>query len=200
MTPGDDGTTTIDDPSASPDAELDRDRSPGPLRQVLDWSAVILGAVVIALVVRSFLFQPFWIPSASMEGTLREQDRVMVNKLSYRLGDIGRGDVIVFERPDVGSADHDKLIKRVIGLGGDVVEGRSGAVLVNGVPIDEPYLDPADVIGDFGPITVPDGELFMMGDNRDDSYDSRFFGTVPEGDVVGRAFVLFWPLDRLGTL
>ncbi len=178
---------------------VDDDRR-GRVRGLLDWVAVVVGAVAIALVVRTLLFQPFWIPSASMESTLRQQDRVMVNKLSYRLGDIDRGDVVVFERPDAGPAAYDKLIKRVIGLGGDEVEGRDGAVLVNGITIDEPYLDPADVIGDFGPITVPEGDLFMMGDNRDDSYDSRFFGTVPERNVIGRAFVLFWPLDRLGTL
>ncbi len=154
----------------------------------------------IALVVRAFLFQPFWIPSESMEHTLEKQDRVMVNKLSYRVGDIGRGDVVVFKRPDDDPNGYQDLIKRVIGLPGDVVEGHDGAVFVNDRAIDEPYLDPADEIIDFEPITVPEGEYFMMGDNRDDSYDSRFFGTVPEGNVLGRAFVLFWPLDRVGLL
>ncbi len=170
------------------------------VRAVMEWVVVLVGAVALALVVRTFLFQPFWIPSESMEQTLLKQDRVMVNKLSYRLGDISRGDVVVFKRPDNDPNGYQDLIKRVIGTPGDVVEGHDGAVFVNDVAIDEPYLDPADVISDFGPITVPEGEYFMMGDNRDDSYDSRFFGTVPEGNVLGRAFGLFWPLDRIGTL
>ncbi len=190
----------IDDspaPELSPEgAEADQ----RAVRAVMEWVVVLVGAVALALVVRTFLFQPFWIPSESMEQTLLKQDRVMVNKLSYRLGDISPGDVVVFKRPDNDPDGYQDLIKRVIGTPGDVVEGHDGAVFVNGVAIDEPYLDPADVIFDFGPITVPEGEYFMMGDNRDDSYDSRFFGTVPEGNVLGRAVGLFWPLDRIGTL
>jgi signal peptidase I len=209
---GDSVMTRIDDAlDIDPDHPVDGPKiaagSDGPddiesprVRSAIEWIVVVVGAVTIALLVRAFLFQPFWIPSESMEHTLLKQDRVMVNKLSYRLHDINRGDIIVFRRPDSDPNGYENLIKRVMGVGGDTIEGRDGAVWVNGERLDEPYLDPANVITDFGPVTVPAGQLFMMGDNRDDSYDSRFFGTVPVGNVVGRAFVLFWPLDRIGTL
>lgn len=189
----------IDRASSTPTEPHDEETA-AIVRNVMEWVVVVVGAIVIALVVRAFLFQPFWIPSESMEQTLLKQDRVMVNKLSYRMGDIGRGDVIVFRRPDDDPIGYENLIKRVVGIGGDVVEGRDGVVVVNGQVLVEPYLDPGDPIFDFDPTTVPEGELFMMGDNRDDSFDSRFFGTVPESNVIGRAFVLFWPLDRVGTL
>lgn len=170
------------------------------VRAVMEWVVVIVGAVALALIVRALLFQPFWIPSESMEQTLAKQDRIMVNKMSYRVGDIGRGDVIVFEPPVDAANGYDHLIKRVIGLPGDTVEGRDGAVWVNDALLDEPYLDPGDPIYDFGPTTVGDDAYFVMGDNRDESADSRVIGTIPESNVVGRAFVRFWPLDRLGTL
>ncbi len=189
-------TVSVDATEPTPDV----DHGARGVRAILEWVVVVIGAIAFALVIRAFLFQPFWIPSGSMEHTLITQDRVMVNKLSYRVGDIGRGDVVVFRRPDDDPSGYQDLIKRVIGTPGDVVEGHDGAVFVNDVRLDEPYLDPADVIGDFGAVTVPNGEYFMMGDNRDDSYDSRFFGTVPEANVLGRAFIIFWPLDRIGTL
>ncbi len=179
---------------------LEPDADQRAVRAVMEWVVVVVGAIAIALVVRALLFQPFWIPSESMEQTLQKHDRVLVNKSSYRLGEISRGDVVVFKRPDDDPNGYQDLIKRVIGTPGDVVEGHDGAVFLNGDRLDEPYLDPADTILDFGPITVPADEYFMMGDNRDDSYDSRFFGTVPEANVLGRAFVLFWPLDRIGSL
>ncbi len=182
------------------DDDLDDESVDSTIRSIVEWLVVVVGAVAIALVVRAFLFQPFWIPSESMEQTLLIRDRVMVNKLSYRLGDIEQGDVVVFRPPAGAPNSYENLIKRVIGRGGDVVEGHDGAVFVNGVRLDEPYLDPADVIFDFEPITVPEGDVFLMGDNRDDSFDSRFFGTVPEENVVGRAFVVFWPLSRIDTL
>jgi len=125
---------------------------------------------------------------------------VLVNKLSYRLHEVNRGDVVVFRRPDEEQAEIRDLIKRVIGLPGETVEGRDNAIFVDGNKLIEPYLDPSEVISEFGPVTVPEGEMFVMGDNRDESYDSRFFGTVAEDRIVGRAFVLFWPLNRIGTL
>jgi signal peptidase I len=147
-----------------------------------------------------------------METTLFENNRVLVNKLSYRLHDIHRGDVVVFDRITTsgGVIAHDDLIKRVIGVEGDTVEIKNCKVLVNTKVIDEPYLDkemlsrptPTDRCRevDMQPITVPKNQLFVMGDNRPESFDSRSFGTIPEKLVVGRAFAIVWPFSRIATL
>jgi signal peptidase I len=171
------------------------------VRSVVEWVVVVGGALIIALVIKTFLLQAFYIPSSSMETTLNIGDRVLVNKLSYRFHDVHRGDIIVFERPP-GEADSEisDLIKRVIGLPGDVVEGQNGQVLINGEPLDEPYLDEGVTTGDFDPIEVPEDHLFMMGDNRGDSRDSRFFGPIAEDTIVGRAFFRVWPLGDISTL
>jgi signal peptidase I len=174
-----------------------------PWRRWLEWVVVAAGALLIALVVRTFLVQAFWIPSASMEPTLREGDRVLVNKLS---DDLHHGDVIVFERPDepgevVPAEDQiADLIKRVIGLPGDVVEARDGVVYVNGERLDEPYLAPDTPTDHLKRLEVPEGTVFVMGDNRTNSHDSRDFGPIDESSVIGRAFVRFFPLDHLGGL
>lgn len=169
-------------------------------RALLEWALAIGGAVLVAWAIQAYFVQAFVIPSASMEPTLVDRDRVLVNKL---VGDPDRGDVVVFRRPpDLELDDVDDLIKRVIGVGGDTVEARDGQVWVNGFPIIEGYLDPGASTDDFGPIEVPDDHLFVMGDNRVTamSLDSRFFGPIPEDLVVGRAFAIVWPLSRLSTL
>lgn len=187
----------------------------------LELPLLILAALVIAVIIKTFFFQAFWIPSSSMEDTLQINDRVMVNKLAYRLGDLQRGHVIVFDDPRGGEAREETLfeaarrnvteaigvsvprtefIKRVIGLPGERVEIVDSRVLIDGVPIDEPYLKTGSVMPDFGPIIVPQGEMFVMGDNRNASQDSRYFGTVPIDTIVGRAFVIMWPIDRWSTL
>lgn len=173
-------------------------------------------ALIVAVVIKTFLFQAFYIPSSSMEDTLQINDRVLVSKISYTIGDIGHRDIIVFddprggfEQPDEGaldsvmrnllesvglSAPQSEFIKRVIGLPGDTVTGKDGDLLVNGVIQDEPYRKQPDrPLPDFGPILVPQDELFVMGDNRFASQDSRFFGTIPIDTVVGHAFVIIWP-------
>lgn len=195
----DEATQFDQDVHASADKD-DSEEEPGFVRGLVEWVVVLVGAVIVALLLRAFLFQAFWIPSQSMEMTLLEQDRVLVNKLSYRLHDVNRGDVIVFRRPDEEQAEIRDLIKRVIGLPGEEVEARNNNIYIDGSLLIEPYLAPGESIPDFGPTLVPANEVFVMGDNRDESYDSRFFGTVDEDRIVGRAFVLFWPLDRVGTL
>ena len=173
-------------------------------------------ALIVAVVIKTFLFQAFYIPSSSMEDTLQINDRVLVSKISYTIGDIGHRDIIVFddprggfEQPDEGALDsvvrnllesvglvapQSEFIKRVIGLPGDTVTGKDGDLLVNGVIQDEPYRKQPDrPLPDFGPILVPQDELFVMGDNRFASQDSRFFGTIPIDTVVGHAFVIIWP-------
>ena len=187
---------------------------------------LVIVAFVIALLLKTFVLQAFYIPSASMETTLRIGDRVLVEKLSYRFGEPGRGDVVVFEK-DLGGAlpveveepgvigrigdafkglfgfptgTQQDFIKRVIAVGGDSVEGRDGAIFVNNREIDEPYLDPGVETSSFGPVDVPEGTIFVMGDNRNNSDDSRNFGPVPVDTVVGRGFLLIWPPQDFDTL
>lgn len=179
-------------------------RGPSPLRNALEWVAVIVGAVLIALLVRNFVVQSFQIPSGSMHPTLIEGDRVLVNRLSYRLHDINRGDVIVFARPEAspaGPGEPEDLIKRVVALPGETIEARDGQVYVDDAPLEEPYLEPGTITTDLEePVTVPEGEVFVMGDNRSNSSDSRFIGTIPVDSVVGRAFAVIWPLSRFSGL
>lgn len=172
-------------------------------RTILEWVAVIGGGVVIALVIEAFLIQAFWIPSPSMVPTLDVGDRVLVNKLSYRFGDVHRGDVIVFERPEgVGGDESIKdLIKRVVAVGGDTIEARNGLVYVNGERVDESdYLEPGTPTDDLEETKVPEGHVFVMGDNRTNSQDSREFGPVPEDTIIGRAFIRVLPLSDIGWL
>ena len=177
---------------------------------VVEWLAVIVGAVGLALVVKVFLLQAFYIPSLSMYPTLHEGDRVLVNKLSYKLHDVNRGDIIVFERPaSEASSNIPDLIKRVIGLPGDKVSFDNGSVYINGERLNEPYLPDGTVTTGASapnkclpvdPCVVPSGMVWVMGDNRGDSKDSRYFGAIPESSVVGRALITGWPFGRFGLL
>ena len=184
-----------------------------PARNTLEWIGVIVGAVVIAVVVRTFVFQTFWIPSPSMATTLVKDDRVLVNKLSYRLHDPNRGDVIVFERPPNEQGNIKDLIKRVIALPGERISIIDGKVRIDGRVLDEPYTHglPTEPkvgcgLGDTTGIdtaegfTIPEGHLFVMGDNRINSQDGRCFGPIDEGLVVGRAFFIIWPPSKTGGL
>ncbi|MEY3511792.1 MAG: signal peptidase [Actinomycetota bacterium] len=176
----------------------------------VEWVLVIVGAILLALVVKVFLLQAFYIPSLSMYPTLREGDRVLVNKLSYRLHDVNRGDVIVFERPaSETSSNIPDLIKRVVGLPGESISFIDGAVYVDGKRLDESYLSDGTVTSSANapnkctaeaPCVVPSGQVWVMGDNRSDSKDSRYFGSIDESTIVGRAFVTVWPLGRFGLL
>jgi signal peptidase I len=170
-------------------------------RKALEWPFLIVFAVVSAFLIRQYVVQTFYIPSASMHETLIEGDRVLVNKVGYHLHDIHRGDVVVFRKPPNLNVSEDDLIKRVVALPGETVEGRGGKVYVNGAPLDEPYVEPlCHGTGEFPKVTVPAGTLWMMGDNRCNSSDSRVFGPIDEHLVVGRAFVIAWPFDRLSWL
>jgi signal peptidase I len=186
-----------EEPSPPPPSHSKRSTT----RTVIEWVAVVGGALVVALVIRAFFLAAFYIPSESMVPTLEKGDRVLVNKLSYKVHDVNRGDVVVFERPpnepDNGIKD---LIKRVVGLPGETVEVRNCKVLINGNQLDEPYVKQWTRTCTFAPKTVGDNEVFVMGDNRDDSQDSRFFGPISQDLIVGRAFVIVWPLTHLGWL
>jgi len=173
------------------------------LRTAIEWVAVIVGALVVALLIKTFLLQAFYIPSESMEPTLEVGDRVLVNKLSYDFHEVNRGDLVVFERPEADIANDEAikdLIKRVIGLPGETVESIDGQVYIDGQPLDEPYLPEGVTTTSFGPVTVPDGHVFVMGDNRANSSDSRVFGPIPADLIIGRAFLRVWPLSQIGFL
>jgi signal peptidase I len=228
-----DAPTSVDRPAVS---NRSRHRGPSPAedregergrRTWRELPVLVLVALVVAIVIKSFLVQAFYIPSASMEPTLRQGDRVLVCRICYRLSEMRRGDVIVFSDPAPSPADggafgafvrwlgegiglaqpqDEDFIKRVIGLPGDVVELRAGELIVNGQPVPEPYLDPRNDTRSFGPVTVPDGDLFVLGDNRLVSGDSRLtpdeggVGMVPESNVIGKAFVMVWPPSRWGGI
>jgi signal peptidase I len=177
-------------------------------------------ALAVAIVLKTFVVQAFFIPSGSMEPTLEPGDRVLVQKVVYGPD---RGDVIVFSDPQgrpgpdrgivggflhwlsstlgIERPEHEDFIKRVIGLPGETVELRDGRLFVDGVRIREPYLKGAVDTRDYGPVRVPEGALFVLGDNRLNSNDSRFgLGFVPVDKVVGRAFAIVWPPSRVGWI
>jgi signal peptidase I len=155
----------------------------------------------VAIVVKTFLIQAFYIPSESMFPTLTEDDRVLVNKLSYDLHDVNRGDLVVFERPPKEPDNEVKdLIKRVVALEGETVEERDGVVYIDGEALDEPYLKEGVESRGLVRTVVPPGHVFVMGDNRSASKDSRSFGAIDTDLIVGRAFVKVWPLLDLELL
>ena len=166
---------------------------------VVEFLVILL--VSFALVfgfVRPFVVEAFYIPSESMVPTLRIGDRVLVNKFIYRFAQPERGDIIVFESVEGGGED---LIKRVVGVPGDKISVRGGRLLVNGEPQREPYVyKKYPDRSSSAPTTVPEDQVFVMGDNRANSRDSRYFGTVPERKIEGEAFLRFWPPDRIGGL
>lgn len=182
------------------------------LRLIREWIVVVVVALGAALFVRVYVLQQFYISGPSMETTLFQNNRVLVNKLSYKLHGIHRGDVVVFDRVTTNgkTIEHDDLIKRVIAIESDSVEIKNCVVFVNGSAIQEPYLD-EEVLAFVNPVDrcrvpnmsrqiVPTNQLFVMGDNRPDSFDSRSFGTISEKLVVGRAFAIVWPFSRISLL
>ncbi|MDY7101979.1 MAG: signal peptidase I, partial [Actinomycetota bacterium] len=191
----------------TPTAATDIDEEPedtGLTKSLIEWVAVLGGAFVVALVIKTYLFQAFFIPSQSMEPALMVNDRVLVNKLSYELHGVERGDLVVFERPEVVSDDDSDLIKRVVGLPGETIDFLDGTVYIDGEPLDEDYLEdgvptvPPDA--ERFPMLLGDDEAFVMGDNRTDSRDSRFFGPIKVDSIIGRAWVRVWPVSDLGLL
>lgn len=186
------------------------DKQRSQMRAVWEWVFVVVIAIGAAMFIRLFLFQQYYIDGPSMQTTLMPQDRVLVNKLSYKLHDIHRGDVIVFDRV-TNEVQHDDLIKRVMGLPGEKLEIRSCVVYVDGVQVDEPYLNPEQTSQiepsarcgshtDMAAVVVPDNMVFVMGDNRVQSFDSRDFGPIKIDKVRGRAFVVIWPASAWAWL
>ncbi len=158
--------------------------------------SVIL-AVVLAALVRLFVFEPFYIPSQSMEPTLLPRDRIIVNKLAYKFHPPQRGDIVVFKYPYDPSRD---FIKRIVAFGGETVAIRQSHVFINGVRLEEPYLPYHAPVPNFGPIRVPRDHYFVMGDNRSNSDDSRFWGPLNKKYLVGKAVFIYWPPHRVGLI
>ncbi len=206
------GDPTGTDLGAAPIAAPPGKPARNSTKTVIEWVVLIASALVIAVLVKTFLFQAFYIPSDSMVPTLKTNDRVIVNKLSYKLHPVHRGDIVVFKTPkgpDGKPIDPTikDLVKRVIGLPGETVSEVGGHVYIDGKPLNESYL-PAGTISDcasFAAQCFPTGPLpadhyWVMGDNRTESRDSRSFGAIAKSSIVGRVFVRVWPLNRLGLL
>jgi len=166
-----------------------------------EYLEAIVIAIALALVIRTFVVQAFKIPSGSMIPTLLIGDHILVNKFIYRFEKPERGDIIVFKYPQDPSRD---FIKRLIGKPGDTLEIRNKQVFINGKPLYEPYViheggeaavGIPSVRDNYGPITIPEGYFFVMGDNRDCSLDSRFWGLLPEDMIKGKAFIIYWSWD-----
>jgi signal peptidase I len=188
------------------------------MRSWLEWGGVIVGALLVAFLIRAVAFQAFYIPSESMESTLEVKDRLLVNKLSYKLHDVHRGDIIVFEKPPGETSKINDLIKRVIALPGETIEQQGNDIYIDRgqgpQKLTEGYIKD---LGDIGQTltwvqgcanpstettkcTIPAGHVWVMGDNRGHSHDSRFFGPIDEDLIVGRAFIKVWPLNKIGFL
>ena len=192
---------TLDWPPAGGQSKGKKKPPSSGARSMVEWVAVIAGALLVAVLIRTLFLQTFYIPSESMETTLLKNDRVLVNKLSYKVHDVHRGDVVVFKRPPKETnTDIKDLIKRVIGLPGETVLGRDCKVVVDGRELTEPYVDAGKCTSDFGPVKVLPGQVWVMGDNRPNSQDSRVFGAIEQNLIVGRAFVKIWPIGRIGWL
>lgn len=211
---------TIAPPDERPETPDPEEHSKTPLWRELPVLVVL--ALAIALLIKTFVAQAFFIPSESMVPALEVGDRVIIEKLSYRIGDPAPGDIVVFEQQAedavtdrglwtrVGDsfrelfgmpvAGREDLIKRVIAAEGDRVEGRGGKVYVNGRPAEEPYLADGTITSDFPVTVVPDGTVWVMGDNRGASGDSRRFGPVPVDEIIGKAIVIVWPPSSIGLI
>jgi signal peptidase I len=182
-------------------------------RTIIEWAILIGSALLIAILIKTFLFQAFYIPSESMKPTLNVGDRVLVNKVSYRLHDVNRGDIVVFETPPKAkdaNGEIKDLVKRVVALPGETFSTRDGTVYINGRQLKEPYLQDgvktcapntaAATCGDISDQQIPAGDVLVLGDNRTASKDSRFFGPIDESSIVGRVFVRIWPINDIGFL
>lgn len=157
----------------------------------------VLPALVIVVVVNLFLGQTRRVDGLSMEPNLENNQRIIMEKISYRFHSPMRGDIIVLRRPE-GRYDH-PLIKRVVGLAGETIEIHDGVVYVDGEPLAEPYLD-QPTTGYLKPLRIPEGHVFVLGDNRASSNDSRSFGVVALTDILGKAWFRYWPADAIGLL
>src|SRR5690348_14871225 len=149
-------------------------------RVAFEWIGLVVLALIIALLIKTFLFQAFFIPSESMVPTLKVHDRVLVNKLSYKLHPVHRDDIVVFKAPPDSDPGIDDLVKRVIGLPNETVSAHGGHIYIDGKQLNEPYLPAGTSTSEFAAVKIPADHYWVMGDNRGNSKDSRVFGTIPK--------------------
>jgi signal peptidase I len=212
------GAPPATDPEEAGPGPADEDRAPEPLRSrsyrmVIEWVVILMAVLLCTLLLRTYVVQSFSIPSLSMYPTLQVGDRIIVNKLSYDFHGVHRGDVVVFRRPALEDQEYADLVKRVIGLPGETISSRGCQIYINDKLLSEPWLPkgasscsmalPGDPHPQFnlpGPVKIPVGYYYVMGDNRTDSEDSRFFGPIPKSLIVGRAVAVVWPLSHLKGL
>lgn len=183
------------------------------LKKLKDTTVLVGSTLFMALMARTAIAEARYIPSESMLPTLKVQDRLVIEKMSPWVGIPERGDILVFRVPNgarapetmsdylaywQGMGKYTPLIKRVIGLPGETLEVSQGLVLINGKPLKEDYVSEPPFY-EFGPITIPDDHVFMMGDNRNNSADSHVWGPLPMHNIMGKAVFRFWPLDRVGS-
>ena len=186
---------------------------PEPWRKIVDWTVTIVVAVGAVLAIKAWIVNPYRIPSSSMETSLhcarpqpgceaRFSDRVLANRFIYHFKDPDRGDIIVFETPPQAlerCGAGGTFVKRLVGLPGETIEERGGVIFIDGKKLDEPYIGPSQRDEqDYGPTKIPRGHYFMMGDNRAASCDSRVWGPVARGNLIGEVFAVYWPPQRIG--
>ena len=196
---------------------INEEGSAKSVKKAIEWLAVIVGALLVAFLIKTFLMQAYYIPSSSMTPALQVGDRVLVNKLSYEFGEVSRGDLVVFKRTEVDTGNKTDLIKRVIATEGELLEISGGEIFITEKGgkdrklLVEPYLAEGVTTQGFAfeglcpeseanTCLVPENFIFVMGDNRSGSRDSRYFGPVDIDDIVGRAFIRIWPLGSLKLL
>lgn len=184
-------------PAPVPRVQAAGRRRPAWLMTIIEIVVIVGAAFAIALLVQAFLVKPFTIHQVSMRPTLEDGDRILLNRLAYRFGAPARGDIIVFPSP---ISDNEDLVKRVVGVARDRLSISGGKLYVNGVAQAEPYLLEQGFSGEMAEMVVPDGEVFVMGDNRNNSGDSRLFGPISTHVIIGKAFVVYWPVGHWKTL
>jgi signal peptidase I len=205
--PGEEGAPLLSPsaPCAQPSAPRKAGFAKRVFREILEFIAILAVALIITMLLRIYVVDQYEIPTGSMEPTIEINDRLFAEKVSYRFGDIHAGDIVTFHDPI--EADR-VLIKRVIAVGGQTIDLENGRVLVDGVMLDEPYthgresvpLEPMVGLQITYPYTIPEGFVWVMGDNRSNSLDSRYFGPISRDLVLGKALIRIWPLDRFGGL
>jgi len=164
------------------------------VKEIISWLKSIAIAAILAFIIHTFLFSIVIVDGVSMETTLHDSERLILNKITYRFNELERGDVVVFH-----ATEKDDYIKRIIGLPGEKIEYKDNQLYINDVPIDEPYI--GDVMTEnFGPLVIPEGKVFVLGDNRTNSSDSRQIGPISIDQITGKVNYLIWPMNRFGKI
>lgn len=167
-------------------------------REILEWAGLLLIAWIASFLVRTYILDTRVVPTGSMLPTIQLQDRLMVDKIFFKFSSLRRGDVVVFKAPPAAEESED-LVKRIIGLPGENLAVQDGKVWINNQPLSETYIkEPPNYL--YGPVKIPENSYFVMGDNRNNSKDSHIWGFLPKGNITGRVWIRYWPLQHFGHL